>query len=166
MGYLGNFIVYTLAMVGVIVVALLVFKNATTISTGKSSKHLRVIDTLNIGQRKMLYVVSAGKEKFLIAGDTDRTTLISKLESFEEPISAIAEIENEDFSTKSYSDHNKNLEKEQNRRISFRDTLSVLSKPNYIDKRGLGLKTGIMSKQKSEAAYSSVIRSLAEKMRG
>ena len=30
MGYLANFMVYTLAMVGVIVVALLIFKSATS----------------------------------------------------------------------------------------------------------------------------------------
>ena len=40
MGYITNFIVYTLAMVGVIVVALLVFKNATSISSGRTSKYL------------------------------------------------------------------------------------------------------------------------------
>ena len=32
MGYLANFMVYTLAMIGVIFVALLVFKNATGVS--------------------------------------------------------------------------------------------------------------------------------------
>ena len=38
MGYLANFMVYTLAMVGVIVVALLIFKSATSggITGGKS----------------------------------------------------------------------------------------------------------------------------------
>ncbi len=80
MGYLANFIVYTLAMVGVIVVALLVFRNATSIGGTKSSKYLKVIDAMSLGQRKTLYIVSAGREKFLIAGDVDKTSLISKLE--------------------------------------------------------------------------------------
>ena len=82
MGYLGNFIVYTLAMVGVIVVALLVFKNATSGGNlGHKSRYLKVIDSMSLGQRKNLYIVSTGKEQFLIAGDVDKTTLISKLEN-------------------------------------------------------------------------------------
>ncbi len=34
---------------------------------------------MTLSPRKTLYIVSAGDEKFLIAGDVDRTTLISKL---------------------------------------------------------------------------------------
>ena len=63
MGYLTNFIVYTLAMVGVIVIALLVFKGTTGGGIKGGSKHLKVIDTLSIGPRKTLYIISAGKEK-------------------------------------------------------------------------------------------------------
>ena len=39
MGYLTNFIVYTLAMVGVIVIALLVFKGTTGGGIKGGSKH-------------------------------------------------------------------------------------------------------------------------------
>ena len=74
MGYLANFIVYTLAMVGVIVVALLVFKNSTGISTKNSSKFLRVKDTLSLSSRKTLYIISAGNEDFLLASDFDKTS--------------------------------------------------------------------------------------------
>ena len=81
MGYLANFIVYTLAMVGVIVVALLVFKNSVNFHAGNKSKHLKVLDSITIAPRKTLYIVSAGQEKFLIAGDVNETTLISKLEN-------------------------------------------------------------------------------------
>ena len=85
MGYLANFMVYTLAMVGVIVVALLIFKNATSGGiTGGKSKYLKIIDTLNLAPRKTLYIVSTGREKFLIAGDVDKTSLISKLETAED----------------------------------------------------------------------------------
>ena len=42
MGYLSNFIVYTLAMVGVIVIALMVFKGATGGSVKGGSKYLKV----------------------------------------------------------------------------------------------------------------------------
>lgn len=90
MGYLMNFTVYVLAMLGVIMTAVLVFKytNGVKISKsgnggkcGKLGNGLRVIDTLSLNPRKRLYVVEAGDERFLIAGDTERTTLISKLEA-------------------------------------------------------------------------------------
>ena len=75
MGYLANFMVYTLAMIGVIAIALIVFKNANSFGGAGKSKHLKVIDTLSIAPRKTLYVVSTGREKFLIAGDVGNTTL-------------------------------------------------------------------------------------------
>lgn len=81
MGYLSNFIVYTLAMTGIIMLALFVFKYTTgyKVKGFGMAKGLKVTDTLNLTPRKTLYVVEAEGEKFLIAGDTDRTTLISKL---------------------------------------------------------------------------------------
>lgn len=81
MGYLSNFIVYTLAMVGIIILALFVFKYTTgyKIKNSGTIKGLKVTDTLSLTPRKTLYVIEAEGEKFLIAGDTDRTTLISKL---------------------------------------------------------------------------------------
>ncbi len=84
MGYLANFIVYTLAMAGVMAIALLIFKNATSAGGNHKSKCLKVLDTMSLAPRKTLYIVAAGKEKFLIAGDVDKTTLISKLETREE----------------------------------------------------------------------------------
>ena len=52
MGYLANFMVYTLAMIGVIAIALIVFKNANSFGGAGKSKHLKVIDTLSIAPRK------------------------------------------------------------------------------------------------------------------
>ena len=83
MGYLANFLVYTFAMVGVIVAALLIFKNSTSIGGGKKSKYLKVIDSMSLAPRKTLYIVSTGSEKFLLAADVDKTTLISKLENIQ-----------------------------------------------------------------------------------
>ena len=113
MGYLTNFIVYTLAMIGVIMLALFVFK-ASTSSGGKgNSKFLKIHDTLSLGPRKTLYIVSAGEEKFLIAGDVDKTCLISKLNSQEK----IPE-------------------------VSFKETLTQeLPKSRYIDKSIIGIKS-------------------------
>ena len=79
MGYLTNFIVYMLAMVGLMMLALFVFKKSTGSVKKGQSKFLKVHDTLSLGPRKTLYIVSAGNEKFLIAGDVDKTSLISKL---------------------------------------------------------------------------------------
>ena len=162
MGYLANFIVYTLAMVGVIVVALLVFKNATSVGGFQKSKYLKLIDTMSLGQRKMLYIVSTGTENFLIAGDADKTTLVSKLDKLEikpEPVINYEE--------------------------TFDETIDMLSKPCYMDKSGLRstiLYNSIKQAHKSSdinelqtknnksvpqtKQYTSVMRSLAEKIRG
>jgi flagellar biogenesis protein FliO len=74
-------------MVGVIILAVFVFKYSTGVKVRSSEKtgSLRVIDTLSLSPRKTLYVVEARGEKFLIAGDAERTTLISKLESITTP---------------------------------------------------------------------------------
>lgn len=136
MGYLANFIVYTLAMVGVIVVALMVFKNSTGISKKGGSKYLKVHDTLSLGPRKTLYIVSAGNEKFLIAGDVDKTSLISKLNSEEKQELKISTDEN------------------------FKEILETSSKKSkYMDRKNLGI-TSIQNKP-----YESVMKNLAERIK-
>jgi flagellar biogenesis protein FliO len=138
MGYLSNFIVYTFAMVGVIVLALMVFKTSTSTGTKGGSKYLKVHDTLTIGPRKTLYIVSAGEEKFLIAGDVEKTTLISKLGE-------------------------KNENKEVNDAIlsfnNLSETLEIPRQKNYIDRAGLGIG---YSKDKQ---YKSVMKNLAERIK-
>lgn len=136
MGYLSNFIVYTLAMVGVIMLSVLVFKTSTSTGIKAKSKYLKVHDTLSLGPRKTLYIVSAGDEKFLIAGDVDKTSLISKLESKrqEEPILNVSE--------------------------SFKDTMQELSaKTSYIDRSILGIQ------KVQNKPYNSVMKNLAERMK-
>lgn len=76
--YLLNFIVYTTAMIGVIFVAVFVYKKFACNSVSKS-QFLNVEDCISLAPRKNLYVVRAGKERFLVASDAERTTLISKL---------------------------------------------------------------------------------------
>jgi flagellar biogenesis protein FliO len=141
MGYIANFIVYTLAMVGVIVVALLVFKNATSVGCGKNSKFLKVLDTISLGQRKTLYIVAAGKERFLIAGDVNNTCLISKLEHSEN-ISEVVPVELN--STKPIS--------------SFQATLESLPKKSYMDKSNLGISSSLLNTKKNK----SVIKNFAD----
>jgi len=80
-GYLVNFAIYIMAMLGLIFFALLIYQKVS--STGalgsKKSGFLGVEDTMTIGPRKTLYVVRAGSERFLIASDMDKTSLIARL---------------------------------------------------------------------------------------
>ena len=80
MGYLTHFMVYVLAMLSVIGIALFVYKKFSLVNfSGKKSNALQVEDVLSLSPRKSLYVINASGERFLIAGDLERTTLISKL---------------------------------------------------------------------------------------
>lgn len=148
MGYLTNFIVYTLAMVGVFVVALMVFKNATGTVTKGGSKFLKIHDSLSLGPRKTLYIVSAGEEKFLIAGDVDKTSLISKLNCKDETVLQVSE----NFKTS-------NVENITTK--SFKETMNALPKQKkYIDRTGLGIRSV------QDKPYDSVMKNLAERIRG
>ena len=82
-GYLINFAVYVMAMVGLIFFALMIYKKCTDFGNIQLSKTntLKIEETLHIGPKKTLYIVRAGNERFLIAGDIDKTSLISKLEN-------------------------------------------------------------------------------------
>lgn len=77
--YLLNFIVYTTAMVGIIFLAIIAYKKFSC-TTSSASKFLNVEDCISLAPRKNLYIVRAGKERFLVASDAERTTLISKLD--------------------------------------------------------------------------------------
>ena len=148
MGYITNFIVYTLAMVGVIVMALLVFKSATSAGGGKSSKYLKIIDTISLGQRKNLFIVSTGKEQFLIAGDVNNTCLISKIDNVGTVIKNNSE--NQDSSEDKKTVFN-----------SFKETLANLPKQNYKEKSNIGIRSSVSNKK----TEGSVIRSLAERIK-
>lgn len=85
--YLINFLVYSMAMVGLLFVCLMVYKK--TMLGGRctnNSEKLTVENALNLSQRKTLYVIKAGEEKFLIAADAERTSFLAKLD--EKPISS------------------------------------------------------------------------------
>ena len=76
--YLVNFIVYTAAMIGIIFLAVFVYKKCS-VNTISKSKFLNIEECITIAPRKNLYVVRAGSERFLVASDVGRTSLISKL---------------------------------------------------------------------------------------
>lgn len=77
--YFLNFIVYTTAMIGIIFLAVFVYKKFSFTGASKS-KFLNVEDCISLAPRKNLYVVRAGNERFLVAADAERTSLISKLD--------------------------------------------------------------------------------------
>jgi len=79
-GYIVNFTVYTMAMLGLIFFAVFIYKKVTDGSIGRNNtQFLSVEQSLSLNPRKTLHIVKAGDERFLIASDVDRTTLISKL---------------------------------------------------------------------------------------
>lgn len=88
-GYIANFTVYTMAMTGLICFAVFIYKKFMDGSIrGDNTKFLSVEESMSLTPRKTLHVVRAGNEKFLIASDVDRTTLISKLANSEKRIPA------------------------------------------------------------------------------
>ena len=76
--YIINFGVYTMAMIGFITLAACVYKKTNTLGFSSKSS-LKIDDKIALNARKSLYVVNAGGERFLIAGDIDNTSLIAKL---------------------------------------------------------------------------------------
>lgn len=78
--YLINFAVYTLAMIGFIAVALFIYKKSIYSGTvSKNKDFLRVENSLRLSAAKTVYVLKAGNERFLIAGDAANTTMLAKL---------------------------------------------------------------------------------------
>lgn len=79
--HLMAFIFYTLAMLGIIFVAFIVYKNVVLNQSGSHNSKLKIEDMLRLSQRKSIYVIKYEDEKFLIAGDLDSTTFLAKLDS-------------------------------------------------------------------------------------
>lgn len=139
MGYLSNFIVYLLAMIGLMMLAVFIFKNCTSKINNTNGKNINIIDSVSIGARKNLLIASVGNEKFLIASDADRTSLISKLENekiSESKLSELISLEYDDHKTRSFADRD----------------LIQLNRNNILDNQ--------------KKSYNSVMRNIAEKMRG
>ena len=79
--YLIHFAVYTFAMIGFIGIALFIYKKAMySPIQSKNREFLRVENALRLSSTKTIYVIKAGAEKFLIAGDAANTTMLAKLD--------------------------------------------------------------------------------------
>ena len=80
--YLIHFATYTFAMIGFIVMALFIYKKAVyTPINSKNKDFLKVETSMKLSASKTVYVIRAGEEKFLIAGDSSNTTMLAKLNS-------------------------------------------------------------------------------------
>lgn len=79
--YIMNFAVYSFAIMGFFVMLLLVYKKAINPDKMLNKKNfLKVENTLKLSPVKSIYVIKAGNERFLVAGDTANTTMLAKLE--------------------------------------------------------------------------------------
>ena len=80
--YIINFATYTLAMVGFIVLILFVYKKAMyTPINAKNREYLNVENILKLSPTKTVYIIKAGTERFLVAGDSTNTTMLAKLDA-------------------------------------------------------------------------------------
>ena len=80
-GYIVNFTTYVFAMIGFIVLILFVYKKAMyTPVDAKNRQYLNVENILKLSPTKTIYIIKAGSERFLIAGDNTTTTMLAKLD--------------------------------------------------------------------------------------
>ena len=79
--YITAFIFYTLAMIGILMVAFIIYKKTTLTSPKTEGRGMiRVIDSVQISPKKSLLVVKVKGEKFLIASGLEHTTFLAKLD--------------------------------------------------------------------------------------
>lgn len=113
-GYMIHFLVYSLAMVGFFGVCLYIYKNLCIKGlAGNKNDFLTVENGIRINPRKQILIVRAGNERFLIASDYDRTTMLAKLNSENEKTNDnenISNISNISDITENYLESNRVLE--------------------------------------------------------
>ena len=78
---MAQFMVYMLAMTGLLVIGCVVYKKTVAIPELKKHSALKIIDMLKLPDKKILYFIKCKDEEFLIASSTDKITLISKIET-------------------------------------------------------------------------------------
>ena len=121
-------------MSGLIAFALFIYKKVTNgTALSKNSKNLSIEESMMINPRKSLMIVKAGKERFLIASDIDKTSLIAKLNSGENNNSVTVDNKNYQDSTIVDLNQVKNSIDKENMDILF-------PKNNKNDKKKLKIK--------------------------
>jgi len=78
--HIMGFIFYTLAMLGVLFIAFVVYKKVVLTNACAPKTKFKVEDMLKLSPRKTLYVINYQNQRFLIASDIDSTTLLAKLD--------------------------------------------------------------------------------------
>ena len=92
--YLAHFAIYTFAMIGFIVIVLFVYKKTMYSQSDNLNKNfLKVENSLKLSPTKTVYVIKAGTERFLVAGDSANTTMLAKLDENNINIPDISESE-------------------------------------------------------------------------
>lgn len=97
MHYLIGFTTYTLAMLGIIFLGFVVAKKCVSFGISRAKNNfLSMESSLSLEPRKNLYIVKAGRERFLVSTDTNGSNLISKLEDDNIPENFVQKAEKED----------------------------------------------------------------------
>ena len=131
-GYLVNFAVYTMAMIGLIFFALMVYKKCTEYGglTLSKNKSIEVEEAVSLAPRKTLYIVRVGNERFLLAGDVDKTTFLAKLNSNENLSTLEEKTDTNDFVGVDSTGNSLDLSKITSEQIAdIRKNTGKLSKP-------------------------------------
>jgi len=101
--YITAFIFYTLAMIGILMVAFVIYKKTTITSTKSEGRGMiRILDNVPISAKKSLLIVKVKGEKFLIASGLEHTTFLAKLDD-STTISTDEEILNQQQYKQSYN---------------------------------------------------------------
>lgn len=66
-------------MCAVLMIGFIVYKKTITNSPLKKNSALKIVDMLNLPDRKILYIIECCNEKFLIASSNDKVSFISKI---------------------------------------------------------------------------------------
>lgn len=81
LSYLTSFIFYTLAMVGIMLLAFVIYKKFNFPLKQDNKGMINIIDSCPIGAKKNLLIVKIANEKFLIASGLEHTTFLAKLDN-------------------------------------------------------------------------------------
>ncbi len=92
--YIGAFIFYTAAMIGLLLVGFIVYKKMVPAQAIGSKGLIEILDSVPVGNKKLLMIVKVKNEKFLIASGFEHTTFLAKLDMQSAPSQAKDKFEN------------------------------------------------------------------------
>ena len=98
--HITSFIFYTLAMIGIMLIGLVVYKKTMVNPNAGNKGLIKILDNYPIGPKKTLMVVKILDEKFLIASGAEHTTFLAKLDDNQTPKEVINKIINKEIPKK------------------------------------------------------------------